>query len=177
MKYLLIISLMTLLACKKDPSSESVDPVKGETLPSTSTPDRDPPSPETPTVNKSWTDEFMELINSHRTSMGLRVLILSEGMTDIATQHSQNMATGKVAFGHTGFSDRCTDSRTVLGGGNWCGENVAAGQTSPQSAFNSWMNSFGHRANIESTRATHTGFGYAKSSSGKYYWTQIFLEH
>jgi uncharacterized protein YkwD len=86
------------------------------------------------------------------------------------------MANGTTAFGHTGFSTRCSAAKSVLGGGNWCGENVAAGQKTPKDAFNSWMNSSGHRANIEKGQATYTGFGYAQNSSGKYYWTQIFLE-
>lgn len=128
-------------------------------------------------VNQTWTEEFMDLVNAHRTNLGLRSLIQNEDMGEIARIHSQNMASGTVAFGHTGFSLRCTQSKTALGGGNWCGENVAMGQKTPEAAFNAWMNSSGHRANIEQARATHTGFGYSKSSSGQYYWTQIFLEY
>lgn len=129
------------------------------------------------TTNKTWTDEFVDLVNAHRSSMGLRTLVNSDGMADIAREHSLDMASGRVAFGHTGFSGRCSEARAVLGGGNWCAENVAAGQKTPQAAFTSWMNSSGHRANIESSKATHMGFGYAKNSSGKYYWTQIFLQN
>lgn len=118
----------------------------------------------------------MDLVNDHRRSLGLRALIHDPGMERIAQGHCQNMANGSVAFGHTGFSTRCKDARSALGGGNLCAENVAYGQKTPQAAFNSWMNSSGHRANIEQSRATHTGFGYARSSSGTVYWTQIFLE-
>lgn len=118
----------------------------------------------------------MDLVNDHRQGLGLRALIHDPGMEKIAQTHSQNMANGTVAFGHTGFSSRCSQARAILGGGNLCAENVAYGQKTPQAAFNSWMNSSGHRANIEQPRATHTGFGYAKSASGTLYWTQIFLE-
>lgn len=128
-------------------------------------------------TTKSWTEEFVDLVNAHRSSIGLRTLIHNDGMADIARGHSEDMASGRVAFGHTGFSARCSEARSVLGGGNWCAENVAAGQKTPQAAFTSWMNSSGHRANIESSKATHMGFGYAKNSSGKYYWTQIFLQN
>jgi uncharacterized protein YkwD len=86
------------------------------------------------------------------------------------------MATGAVAFGHLGFSERCLVAKSLLGGGNLCAENVAMGQKSPSAVFTSWMNSPGHRANIEQSRVTHTGFGYAQSTSGIYYWTQIFME-
>lgn len=134
------------------------------------------PPVEVPLPTLTWTDEFMDMVNNHRRSIGLRAIIHDDGLGDIARTHSQNMATGSVAFGHTGFSERCKDGRAELGGGNWCGENVAMGQKTPKDAFTSWMNSPGHKANIEQSRATHSGFGYVKSSSGKYYWTHIFLE-
>lgn len=97
-------------------------------------------------------------------------------LTEIVQEHSDGMVAGTVAFGHGGFSSRCTEGRVAIGGGNWCGENVAQGQKSQAAAFSAWMNSSGHRANIENSRATHTGFAYAKSSGGTIYWTQIFLE-
>lgn len=125
---------------------------------------------------RSINEEFMELVNDHRISMGLRPLTHDDGMGEIARRHSANMANGSVAFGHDGFSSRCSQAKTMMGGGNYCAENVAMGQKNAQAAFNSWMNSPGHRANIESTRPTHTGFGHVKSASGRYYWTQIFLE-
>ncbi len=125
---------------------------------------------------KQMTEDFMLLINDHRQSLGIDPLIHVEGLQEIAEEHSENMAFKIVAFGHTGFSERCSLARTVLGGGNLCAENVANGQKTVQSAFNSWMNSSGHRANIEQVRVTHTGFGFAKTSSGAWYWTQIFLE-
>jgi uncharacterized protein YkwD len=122
------------------------------------------------------TEEFMNLINDHRESMGLKALVHVDGLQAIVEEHSSEMATGAVAFGHDGFSSRCTLGRQVIGGGNWCGENVAEGQKTVTGAFNAWMNSPGHRANIENSRASHTGFGFAKNSSGTMYWTQIFLE-
>lgn len=182
MKKLLIIILLFTLGCNKD-SSNTVEsspeltdaPITGDTGTSTSGSNSGIEYPSE--LPKSWTEEFMDLVNAHRTGMGLRSLIHNEDLAQIVREHSQNMANGSVAFGHSGFSTRCSDARSALGGGNWCGENVAAGQRTPQAAFTSWMNSSGHRANIESTRATHTGFGYAKNSSGKYYWTQIFIQN
>lgn len=128
------------------------------------------------TADQTMTEEFMELINNHRISIGLQPLVHDEGMGLIAQGHSEDMADGSVAFGHDGFSTRCSEARAVLGGGNLCAENVAMGQKTVLAAFNAWMNSSGHKANIEQPRATHTGFGYKKSASGAYYWTQIFLE-
>lgn len=184
MKKLFLILLLLSISCQKDssdskdktsPTSETV--VQPVTPPVVVAPPVVTPSPPViPSPTLTWTEEFMDLINDHRRSIGLRALIHDDGLGEIATEHSKNMASGTTAFGHTGFSARCSAGKTVLGGGNWCGENVAMGQKTPKDAFNSWMNSPGHKANIEQGRATHTGFGYAKSSSGKYYWTQIFLE-
>ena len=125
---------------------------------------------------RTMTDDFMELVNNHRINIGLSPLIHDEGMGTIARKHSQNMANGSVAIGHDGFSDRCSQAENLLGGGNYCAENVAVGQKSVQAAFSFWMNSSVHRANIESARSTHAGFGYMKDSTGRYYWTQLFLE-
>lgn len=169
MNKLFLLLLLTFISCNQDsstpPEAGDINPDVNSTTPVTSTPSPD-----------AWAEEFMELVNNHRKSIGLRSLIHDDEVGRIAAKHSQNMASGSVAFGHSGFSARCADAKDALGGGNLCAENVAAGQTSPQSAFNSWMNSSGHRANIEQSRVTNTGFGYAKSSSGKYYWTQIFIE-
>lgn len=127
-------------------------------------------------VVRTMTEEFMELVNNHRIDIGLRPLTHDDGMGAIARKHSQNMANGSVAVGHDGFSDRCSQAEALLGGGNFCAENVAVGQKTVQTAFSFWMNSSVHRANIESARYTHAGFGYMKDSKGRYYWTQIFPE-
>ena len=124
----------------------------------------------------SVTSQYVELMNNYRISLGLNPLVFEKDMSALATTHSQNMAAGSVSFGHTGFSDRCSKSREIMGGGNLCGEIVAQGQSTPQGAFQSWMGSSGHRAKIEEPRYTHTGFGYFKSAKGVMYWTQVFIE-
>lgn len=124
----------------------------------------------------SISSEYMTLINTHRENLGLEPLMLDEEMSKVALTHSANMASGKVSFGHTGFSQRCSENREIMGGGNLCGEIVAAGQSTVQKVFTSWMNSSGHRSKIEEPRYTHTGFGYAKNAEGKMYWTQVFLQ-
>ena len=127
-------------------------------------------------AEEKMTEEFMNLVNNHRISLGKQPLDHLPELGAIARTHSEDMATNTVAFGHTGFSQRCSEARLVIGGGNLCAENVALGQKTVKAAFNSWINSSGHRANLEQTRVTHTGFGFKQSSSGTYYWTQIFLE-
>lgn len=169
MKTILFIFLFLVSACGGSGGGSNSTPDRMQTPIGSDT-------DSSPTPSSTWTEEFVKLVNAHRTKIGLRALIHRDEMAQIAEGHSQDMADKTVSFGHTGFSERCSEARSALGGGNWCAENVAMGQKTPEAAFNSWMNSSGHRANIESSRATHMGFGYAKNSSGTYYWTQLFLE-
>jgi uncharacterized protein YkwD len=123
-----------------------------------------------------FTEEYFELMNAHRKSLGLSSLILSPEISKISQIHSDNMAKGSVAFGHSGFSTRCTQVRSLDPQSNLCGEIVAMGQNSPAAVLKSWLNSPGHKAKIEESRYTHTGISFHKNAQGIYYWTQIFLE-
>lgn len=169
MKSILIFSsLFFLLSC--DNSSGPDAPVAiGDS--------QNPPTRTTsPIVEDIITDEFLRLVNNYRQERGLPEVLLDVSMNEISRKHSQDMATSQVRFGHGGFSNRCAEARLALGGGNLCLENVARGQRNEQEVFNAWINSKGHRENIESSRVTHMGFGHALSTSGVHYWTQIFLE-
>ena len=163
-RFLLVI-LLSISACdysSNGVNSQAIQPLREDNV--------------SPGTVQTFTVEFMDLINQHRIDIGLHPLLIEEGIGNLASQHSLNMATGAVAFGHLGFSSRCLEAKLLLGGGNLCAENVAMGQRSPSAVFTAWMNSSGQRANIEQSRGTHTGFGYAQSTSGVYYWTQIFME-
>jgi uncharacterized protein YkwD len=57
------------------------------------------------------------------------------------------------------------------------GENMAAGQASAEDAFDSWMNSSGHRANILNADFVYLGVGYAPSQDVYgHYWVQLFAK-
>ena len=161
MKLITLIILLTLVACQKSNGSSS----------STGSSDH-----REAVESESLTTKFMELVNNHRKSLGLETLEHSDSLAMIALDHSYNMATKVITFGHTGFSARCADGREVLSGGNLCAENVASGQKTAESVFTSWMNSPSHRKNIESIRLTHSGLGIAQSETGSLYWTHLFLE-
>lgn len=153
--------LILFVACKKE-SSDFLLSADTNIVDSTST--------------QTFNQEFHRLVNEHRMGLGLHPLIMNEEVNIIAREHSANMASGNVSFGHSGFSSRCSMARKVLGGGNLCAENVAMGQKNPEALFDAWMDSPTHRGNIEQERITHTGFGYFRSGNGPYYWTQIYLE-
>lgn len=64
--------------------------------------------------------------------------------------------------------------------GAW-GENVAAGQTTPEDVVSAWMNSPPHRAAILSDDYTYAGVGYYYAENGdqgyKHYWTLEFYRY
>ena len=54
------------------------------------------------------------------------------------------------------------------------GENIAAGQQTPDAVMQSWMDSAGHRANILNCAFTDMGVGIGRGGSYGTYWTQDF---
>lgn len=60
--------------------------------------------------------------------------------------------------------------------GNRVGENIAAGQRSPEEVMRGWMKSDGHCANVMEPRYRYLGVGYAEKKDSEYrqYWTQNF---
>jgi uncharacterized protein YkwD len=114
-------------------------------------------------------------INAYRVSRRLPALALNATISNVARTHSQNMASGRVPFGHQGFDARVrTLSRTFTY--RRVGENVAynRGYSDPAAvAVNGWLKSQGHLNNIVGD-FNLTGIGVARSSNGAYYFTQVF---
>jgi hypothetical protein len=54
------------------------------------------------------------------------------------------------------------------------GENIAYGYRSPKAVMEGWLNSPGHRANIERESYTTIGVGVVTNDDGTTYWTQNF---
>jgi|SRR3989338_2803821 len=119
---------------------------------------------------------LINAVNRYRTSRGLNALIVDNRISNIARQHSINMANGLVPFGHTGFDRRVAQIGTFLQY-NAVGENVAfnRGYQAPSAqAYISWINSPSHLSNIVG-RYNRTGLGIARNGMGTYYFTQIFV--
>jgi len=111
--------------------------------------------------------------NSFRKSHGLGALSTDEQLNAIAQQHSENMAAGKIPFGHAGFDKRSKLVVTAHPAMNYFAENVANGPASGKEVVKLWENSSGHRKNMLG-KYTHIGIGIAKDKNGKRYYTQIF---
>jgi uncharacterized protein YkwD len=119
-----------------------------------------------------------DLINQHRQSKGIAVLVWNETIANAARGHSDDMAAGEVVFGHEGFFDRINGLRSTM---NILGaaENVASNNGFPDpatTAVQGWLKSPGHLTNIENATYNQTGVGIAQNGDGSYYFTQDFAE-
>jgi uncharacterized protein YkwD len=118
--------------------------------------------------------EVLDNVNRYRKTKGLMPLIMMPLITAEASKHSKNMADGKVAFGHDGFDGRADRLMSQIELSNAIAENVAYGKFSAQEVVNRWIQSPGHRKNIEG-KFTLTGVGIVRRADGYLFFTQIFI--
>ena len=116
----------------------------------------------------------LDFVNRYRKTKGLRPLTMMPLITAEALKHSKNMADGKVAFGHDGFDGRADRLMSQIELSNAIAENVAYGKFSAQEVVNRWIQSPGHRKNIEG-KFTLTGVGIVRRADGYLFFTQIFI--
>lgn len=117
---------------------------------------------------------IFQKINRYRISQNLPALTRNSAIDNQARIHSQNMASGKIAFGHDGFSGRVAATGIANSGR---AENVAfnQGHQDPANqAVQGWLKSSGHLENIRESYNL-TGIGVANNNQGQIYFTQIFL--
>lgn len=117
--------------------------------------------------------EVLNLINTHRQGLGLNALDKIDYVSVKSEEHTNYMiSTGSV--NHNFFQDRYESIMRTLGAKN-VSENLAYNYASPQSVVNAWLNSAGHKANIEGD-FTHFGISIRTNSEGKKYYTNIFVK-
>lgn len=114
-------------------------------------------------------------VNAYRTHHGLKPLQLNARLSRIAYQHSVDMATHRVPFGHDGFSARVKQLYAQVDHPNGAAENVAYRYRDGHDVVKNWLTSPHHRANIKG-HYDYTGIGLARDSHGKLYFTQLFLK-
>ncbi len=118
----------------------------------------------TTTLNLANENAVVQLINDERQSRGLHAYAVQSQLRAAARVQAADMACNHF-LGHTG-SDGSTVRNRVTAQGysfSWIGENYMVSQN-PQSAFNWWMNSGPHTANILSPNYTEFGVGYIYSN-------------
>ena len=131
------------------------------------------PSPEPEMSVEERVSEVIRLTNIERVKAGLSPLQHHAGLQRAAMVRAEEITR---KFSHTRPDG--TDSSTALyenGVSCSCGENIAAGQRTPEAVVRAWMNSPGHKAAILDPDATHIGVGVCKSPiTGQWLWVQDF---
>ena len=113
-------------------------------------------------------------INQYRKKKGLNALSSLDIADQQAAQHSKNMALKKTAFSHNGFEERIAVISKTAGTMRAAAENVAYGQLSAKEVVEGWLNSPGHKKNIEGNY-TLTGIGVYRDNKGVIFFTQLFM--
>ncbi len=116
---------------------------------------------------------FLQLVNEARSGAGLPALANDGMLEQAAVRRAQEIAQ---TFSHTR-----PDGRSVFSifeefslSPVYAAENILYGANDAETAFQLWMNSSGHRANILSPEATSTGLGIYQAPDGTLYWCQLF---
>jgi uncharacterized protein YkwD len=128
-------------------------------------------------ANTAYADAVIRLVNQHRATLGLRALKVSSTLTASAVWKARHMAT----YGYMAHDDpappvaRTAADRVAACGydGGW-GENIAVGFPTPAAVLAAWLQSPGHRANIENPAYVVTGAGASAAANGAMLWTQDF---
>jgi len=118
--------------------------------------------------------ETMKLINDYRVSIGLNALERINHISFKCEEHNKYMI-DKNVVDHNDFTLRSDDLIKVLGATR-VGENVAYNYITSQAAVRAWLDSPGHKENIE---GNYTHFGLSVSTdakTGKKYYTNIFVK-
>jgi uncharacterized protein YkwD len=117
------------------------------------------------------------LVNDHRRAVGLVPLVHDVRIAAVARRHSRDMAEGRVPAGHDGFEARRREISKKIplrGIAENVGVNDYPRSDTVRAAVSGWLESRGHRNNIEG-RYDRTGVGIARDARGVYYYTQIFV--
>ncbi|SDJ04417.1 CAP domain-containing protein [Natribacillus halophilus] len=120
--------------------------------------------------------EVVRLTNEEREAQGLEPLEIHEELAEVATVKSEDMRDNDY-FSHDSPVHGSPFDMISAHGIDYtgAGENIAAGQATPEQVVQGWMESDGHRANIMNSDFTHIGIGHAEGGSYGDYWTQMFL--
>jgi uncharacterized protein YkwD len=119
----------------------------------------------------------MDLVNEERARHGLPPLTADTLLVRAARRHAEDMAAHGF-ISHTG-SDGSDPSQRLDSVGYlwiWVGENVAAGQETPDEVVPGWIRSPAHQANILSPDFVSAGVAVARNPAAEYvtYWAMVY---
>ncbi len=119
----------------------------------------------------------VEIVNEERKKNGLKTLKISKKISKLAREKSEDMRDKKYFDHKSPTYGRPCDHMKKTQKWQTCGENIAAGQATPEEVMDSWMHSEGHRRNILDPDYKYIGVGFVegfKDSEYDTYWTQQF---
>ncbi|OUR91038.1 hypothetical protein A9Q87_11210 [Flavobacteriales bacterium 34_180_T64] len=117
--------------------------------------------------------EISELINAHRINLGLSPLNNLNVIKSVAYSHTDYMVTVN-DVNHDNFFQR-KESLIQNASATKVSENVAYAFNSAESVVNAWINSDGHRANIEGDFSDFD-ISAEQDDEGRWYYTNIFIK-
>jgi uncharacterized protein YkwD len=124
-------------------------------------------------IRTDWAADVLALTNVHRLTLGLSPLAPSGTLNKAAEWKAAHMANFNY-FSHDdptrSWDQRIRDCGYTYG----AGENIAYGYRTPQEVVTGWLNSEGHRRNIENGNYKVLGVGAAVADNGRIYWVQNF---
>lgn len=157
---LCIISMICMfISCSADPETEIAEAANLESHFDT-------------TQDQIFANEVLDIVNDHRSNLGLNDLDFHVESKNKAVEHTTYMVEQN-KMSHDNFFQRSDYLKTK--GADFVSENVAYGQRSPEAVVAAWLKSPSHKEAIESDY-THTGIGVVANKNGVNYYTQIFIK-
>src|SRR5829696_6993675 len=126
----------------------------------------------TPSSPSSLADDVVDLVNIDRSNAGCGPLTVDDRLATAAQLHSDDMS-ARHYMDHINPEGLDPTARAAAQGftGAGIGENIAQGYPDPVAVMEGWLNSPGHKANIENCSYTVIGVGVNETG---WYWTQVF---
>lgn len=121
--------------------------------------------------------QVVDLTNQERTQHGLPELKVDNELANMAGKKAQDMIDNNYFDHNSPTYGSPFDMMSQFGiSYTSAGENIAAGQSTPQEVVDGWMDSPGHRANILNEDYTYIGVGHVEGGSYGHYWVQEFIK-
>lgn len=127
-----------------------------------------------PVNAEAMASEVIRLTNIERAKAGRSALIYNASLQRGAMMRAKEIS---IKFSHERPNgESFTTILNECGAGHISGENIAAGQKSPELAVKAWMNSHGHKLTMLNKENLYIGVGFYQDNDGRYYWVQNFAD-
>jgi len=120
---------------------------------------------------RSLAADVIARTNAIREEAGCSPVKADERLRSVAQKHAAEMSRHRYLEHEDRAGTTSGERIRSAGYSEVTGENLAYGYPSAAGVMRVWMNSSGHRANIEDCSFTHVGVGYAPNG---HYWVQDF---